>query len=106
MRFFFGFSMLAAATAAVTLAGIEPAAAKIRCEGRYQINPNSRIATPYCADEYLASVARQYGARVTGSQMRRNESLKADTCRLVGRDNRVSDICANYVPELGPGRRP
>jgi len=85
-------------SAAVLLAG--PAAA-IECDGRYQIVQGQRLSTPYCEDGYLAKVARQYGSRVSAGGIRNNPNLKAETCRFMGHDTRVSDICAPY--RGGPG---
>jgi hypothetical protein len=73
-----------------------PAEARIRCNGNYQIVDGNQIATPYCQDENLARVAREYGMRVSGSQIRASESKKAEACRLAGNDNRVSVACASY----------
>ncbi len=74
----------------------DPADARIRCNGNYQVVGGNEIATPYCQDEYLARVAREYGMRVSGAQIRASESTKAQACRLVGQDNRVSVACASY----------
>ena len=71
--------------------------AGINCSGRYQVVKGyGHIATPYCEDEYLARVARSYGTRVSGSAIRRSPGRKAEICRFVGHDSRVSDICSNY----------
>jgi ribosomal protein L36 len=80
-----------------TLMGVsEPVAAAIRCVGDYQIVRGQQIATPYCQDNHLAQVARQYGMRVSGDAIRNSPSVKAQACRLVGRDNRVQVACAPY----------
>ena len=76
-----------------------PAEAKIRCSGAYQIVQGQHIATPYCGDQYLAQVARTYGMRVSGRALRRSQSLKEETCQLIGHDNRVSDICTGFRNE-------
>jgi hypothetical protein len=79
-----------------TLTIATPAAA-IDCEGNFQVQANgNRIATPYCEDGYLASVAREYGMRVSAQVIRYNPSEKGRVCRFIGEDNRVRDTCANY----------
>jgi len=96
-----GITALAAAGAlAVLLTGVspQPASAAIRCEGNFQITQYGRINTPYCEDNYLAQVAREYGVNVSASAIRRNPSVKERTCRVVGNDNRVRSTCAPYLP--------
>ncbi|MEI9899057.1 MAG: hypothetical protein WDN31_01855 [Hyphomicrobium sp.] len=53
----------------------------------------SSIATPYCSDSYLAKVARKYGNRVTGREVRNNPATKDRVCGFVGADPSVSGIC-------------
>jgi hypothetical protein len=94
-------AVAAAGALAVLLTGVspQPASAAIRCEGNFQITSYGRINTPYCEDNYLAQVAREYGMNVSASAIRRNVGVKQRTCRLVGRDNRVRDTCRPYLPE-------
>lgn len=74
-----------------------PAEAKIRCKGPYQIVKGvGAISTPYCGDNYLASIARAYGMRVSNAAIRNNPNAKKDACRLVGHDIRVQDLCDPY----------
>lgn len=87
------------------LATATPAAAKIRCDGAYQIVNGSLIATPYCGDNYLAQVASSYGSRVSARAIRNNPSTKEQVCRLVGHDTRVQDICAPYLSHGDQRRR-
>ena len=68
-------------------------AGAIECRGRYQVIDGNLHATPYCEDNYLARVARGYGVSVSNRAIRHNPSKKAEVCRLVGHDNRVSGIC-------------
>jgi hypothetical protein len=72
---------------------ITPAAAAIACKGGYQIVHGYELSTPYCEDENLAGVARQYGMKVSGSEIRSNPGVKSNACRLVGKDIRVSQAC-------------
>ena len=89
-----------AAFGALIIAGsaATPAAAKIHCKGNAQlIYGQGEIITPYCEDEYLAKVAREYGAYYSGRQIRQNPSKKVEACELVGHDNRVADNCATVL---------
>lgn len=81
-----------------------PAEAAIRCNGRYQIVGGQELSTPYCGDNYLAAVAREYGTRVSDAEIRNNPNKKLEVCRLVGRDIRVQDICGPSGP-FGRGPR-
>jgi hypothetical protein len=42
---------------------LQPAAARILCQGEFQVTQYGLIATPYCGDEEIARVARSYGWR-------------------------------------------
>ncbi len=77
-----------------------PSEAAIVCKDDYQYVAGHYISTPYCRDNYLARVARQYGSRVSDAAIRNNPNLKRDVCRLVGRDIRVRENCL----EEGGGR--
>src|SRR5690606_20778950 len=57
---------LALASAAVlpTLATVSPAEARIVCKDGFQLSGGAWISTPYCNDEYLATVARRHGVNV------------------------------------------
>jgi hypothetical protein len=48
------------------MAAPEPAAARIECQGNFQITKYGPIATPYCEEEQIAFVARSYRTNVTG----------------------------------------
>jgi hypothetical protein len=75
--------------------------AAIRCKKGYQLVSGNEIATPYCQDEYLAQVAREYGSPATGAKIRNNPNYKREVCRLVGRDIRVSTTCVDELPSSG-----
>jgi hypothetical protein len=77
-------------------------AAGIVCRESYQLVRGTQIATPYCADNYLARVAREYGVRVSNAEIRNNPNRKSEVCRLIGHDIRVSDNCPD---ESVRGRR-
>jgi hypothetical protein len=94
----------ALAAAALTL-GAGDASAAIRCQGPNQIINGEPLATPYCADAYLAVVARQYGVAVSGAEIRSNYNRKRRVCELIGNDIRVSSICAGLRPSDRGGRK-
>jgi len=81
--------------AAGVFVSLSPAYA-INCKGEYQIVQGQKLATPYCQDGYLAKVAREYGVRVSAATIRNNPNRKAEVCRFMGFDTRVSNICADY----------
>jgi hypothetical protein len=85
------------------VASAEPAEARIKCVNGFQIVNGSPISTPYCQDELVAKVAREYGLKVSAASIRNNPNLKHNVCRHIGRDNRIYMACidANSV-----GRRP
>ena len=81
----------------------QPADAKIRCEGPFQIIKGvGHHATPYCEDNYLARIARSYGWKVSNRSVRNNPSVKARICRQIGHDSRLIEICSDH--RVGGGR--
>ena len=82
-----------------------PASARIECRGNFQITKYGPIATPYCEEEQIAAVARSYGTKVTGSQVRNDPLKKVYLCQIYGSDIRLKGSCAGYGPEsYAPGR--
>jgi hypothetical protein len=91
----------------VVLASIWPesAAARIQCKGNFQVTKYGLIATPYCEEEQIAIVARSYGWKVTGKEVRNNPLKKVEICQILGGDVRLKGSCAGYGPEnYAPGR--
>lgn len=86
-------------TALSVLNSAVPSDAKIKCHGPFQIISGQLHAAPFCQDDYLATVARSYGMRVTARALRNDPSVKDTTCRFVGHDNRVRDICTGHIDE-------
>ena len=80
-----------AALAFVTISG--GAEAKIACSNGYQNVQGSWLATPYCQDDLVAKVARQYGMTTSAAAIRNNPNYKRQVCRLVGQDIRIKDSC-------------
>ena len=76
----------------------EPAAAEIQCKGIFQVTKNGLIATPYCGDEEIARVARSYGWKVTGAQIRNDPLKKVYACQALGGDVRIQGACGAYGP--------
>lgn len=96
-------SVLALSALVAALAPMSaPADAKIKCRNDYQIVQGNEISTPYCADNYLARVAREYGVRVSDAAIRNNPNKKSEVCRFIGHDPRVKENCIN---EQSTGRR-
>jgi hypothetical protein len=79
-----------------------PAEAAIKCSNGYQIVNGSEIATPYCQDNLVAQVARQYGFKASEGAVRNNPNYKRELCRYVGRDIRLTTACVDE----NTGRRP
>ncbi len=96
-------ALVAAAIPLLAIAWPHAAEARIRCENGFQIVNGSPIATPYCQDELVAVVAREYGMKVSGSEIRNNPMVKRNVCQFVGRDNRIYVACidANSVGRRG-----
>lgn len=86
-------AVLLAAAAFVATTG---SAAAIDCRGEYQVVQGDLLATPFCQDNYLAHIARQYGSRVSNAEIRHNPNTKADVCRFIGHDSRISHLCLDY----------
>lgn len=78
----------------------EPAAAKIKCKGIFQVTKNGLISTPYCQEEEIARVARSYGWKVTAAQVHNDPLKKVYICQALGNDNRLKGACGAYSPEL------
>jgi hypothetical protein len=91
-------TLAVAALLAISLAS--PAAARIECRGNFQVTKYGLIATPYCEEEQIVRVARSYGARVTGAEVRNNALKKVYLCQVYGYDTRLKGSCAGYAPEL------
>jgi hypothetical protein len=94
-----GSATLAVATL-LAVAVTSPAAARIECRGNFQVTKYGMISTPYCEEEQIARVARSYGARVTGAEVRNNPLKKVYLCQVYGYDTRLKGSCAGYSPEL------
>jgi len=93
------------AAALILVMATGPAAARIECRGNFQVTKYGLIATPYCEEEQIAFVARSYGQKVTGSQVRNDPLLKVYLCQTIGYDNRLKGSCAGYGPDsYAPGR--
>jgi hypothetical protein len=91
MRTTLALAMLLAAPA--FMAG--PASAAMKCRDDYQVVQGREISTPYCADNYLARVAREYGVKVSDAAIRNNPNKKSEVCRFIGHDPRVKENCLN-----------
>ncbi len=93
-------SVLAWSSLLVGVAFATPAAA-IQCENGFQRIKGERIATPYCQDQYLATVARQYGFKASAARIRNDPNYKKELCQFVFNDIRVQTTCMDAgVPEF------
>jgi hypothetical protein len=79
------------------------AEARIACSNGNQLVQGSWIVTPYCQDELVAKVARQFGVRASAGAIRNNPNFKRHVCRLIGQDIRIKDTC-NEVNPTNRGR--
>lgn len=77
----------------------EPAAAKIKCQGIFQITKHGTISTPYCQELQIARVARSYGWKVTDDQVRNDPLKKVYICQALGGDVRLKGACGAYAPD-------
>jgi hypothetical protein len=99
IRVCFRFTPAIAAILAAT-----PASA-IDCVRGYQRVQGNLIATPYCQDQQLAQVAREFGIPASAAKIRNNPNYKKEVCRTVASDIRVQLTCENAgVPEGRRGR--
>ena len=90
-----------ATMALLSAASLHPAAARILCDGEFQITKYGPIATPYCGDQVIASVAHSYGWRDSAAQVGSNPLAKVYICQTLGTDWRLQGPCAGYVPHGG-----
>lgn len=97
-RHFIGPASLAV-TALLVIATPEPAAARIQCQGNFQITKYGPIATPYCEEEQIARVAQSRGWKVTAQEIHKNPLKKVEICQILGGDVRLKGSCAGYGPE-------
>jgi hypothetical protein len=98
-------ALLAAGVLAVVATLASPAAARIRCDGAFQLIPGfGPHATPYCENTYLAAIARSYGFKVSDEAMRDSPRLKHEVCMQIGHDARLIGICDNDRPDSSDDR--
>ena len=83
----------------ITLAAAaSPAEAAFKCKNGDQLVGGEYIATPYCQDELLTQVAREYRLKVSASEIRWNPNFKRHICQLIGADIRVRENCRTASP--------
>jgi hypothetical protein len=72
----------------------------IECSRGTQKVNGQMIFTPYCQDEYLSEVAREYGFTAPAAKLRNNPNFKKEICRFVFQDIRVQITCMQAgIPE-------
>jgi len=74
-------------------ASTEQAAARIQCQGNFQITKYGPIATPYCEEEQIAIVAQSYGWHVSASEVHNDPLKKIHACTVLGSDARLKGSC-------------
>jgi hypothetical protein len=72
----------------------EPAAARIQCQGNFQITKYGPIATPYCEEEQIAIVAQSLGWHVSASEIHNDPLKKIDVCTALAGDARLKGSCS------------
>jgi len=92
-----------ATVALLSVASLQPATARILCDGEFQITKYGPIATPYCGDQLIARVANSFGWRDSAAQVGSNPLAKVYICRTLGTDWRLQGPCAGYVSRGGHG---
>jgi hypothetical protein len=90
-----------ASIALISAASLHPAAARIRCDGDFQVTKFGRIATPYCGEEQIAKVANSYGSRVSAAEVHNNPLTKVYLCQTIGYDWRLQAACGGYLVHGG-----
>ncbi len=88
-----------AGLALLAAASTTPAAARVQCQGNFQISKFGPIATPYCEEEEIARVAQAYGWKVSAAKVHGDPLTKVYVCQILGSDNRLKGSCAGYGPE-------
>jgi len=91
---------LAAIVPGLLLTTLSPAEARIVCRDGFQKVAGNLIATPYCQDDLLARVAREYGMQASAARVRDNPNYKREVCRFVGNDIRISEYCLQEAPSF------
>jgi hypothetical protein len=93
-----------AAIALLSTALVQPANARIACQGEFQVTQYGLIATPYCGEEEIARVANSYGWRVSAAEVHHNALTKVYICQTIGYDWRLQSPCVGYSIHGGRGR--
>jgi hypothetical protein len=94
-----------ACVSAIVLLGtvsLQPANARILCQGEFQVTKYGLIATPYCGDQVIARVAHSYGWREAAT-VGTNPLSKVYICQTLGWDYRLQSPCGGYLPHGGGG---
>jgi hypothetical protein len=98
----FSRTTLVAAATGILVMSAASAEARIVCREGYQVVNGREISTPFCNDNYVATIARQYGDRVSDAEVRNNPAKKNEICRWIGTDSRIRNYCDDAA---GRGRR-
>jgi hypothetical protein len=80
---------------------ISTPACAITCHGDFQVVNGEEISTPYCRDNAVAAVAREYGYHVSDKTVRNEPARKEERCRYLRSDIRVHPACNEVLPDGG-----
>jgi len=86
------------AMAGLAVTTVQPAAAAIKCSNGFQLVDGAMLSTPYCRDNFVAAVARQYGLDAPDAKVRNNPNFKRHVCRFIGQDIRIKEACEEVEP--------
>ena len=75
-----------------------PAEAGVVCKKGFQMVQGAPLATPYCQDQYVAQVAREYGFKASPERVRQDPIYKQTLCRYIGQDIRIKESCDEVNP--------
>ena len=98
------FTGLAAIILLGSTALLQPASARILCQGEFQVTQYGLISTPYCGDQVIARVANSYGWRREAAEVGTNPLAKVYICQTLGWDWRLQSPCGGYSPHGGGHR--
>ena len=79
--------------ALLAIALCDPVAARIQCQGNFQITKYGPIASSYCEEEQIALVAQSSGWNVSASEVHNNPLKKIEVCTSLGGDSRLKGSC-------------
>ena len=86
--------------ALLAAASATPAAARVQCQGNFQISKFGPLATPYCEEEQIARVAQAYGWKVSAAKVHSDPLTKVYVCQILGSDESAEGIVRRLRAEI------